>query len=80
MRFLNSDGREIHWDFIRAAISSVANTAICPMQDVLGLGSEARMNMPARPEGNWQWRLGEDQLLPELSDRLRLLCRTYGRA
>ncbi len=79
LRYLGSDGHEIHWDFIRLAISSVANTAIFPMQDVLGLGSEARMNLPARAEGNWLWRLLEDQLVPELSERLLDLSRTYGR-
>jgi 4-alpha-glucanotransferase len=79
LSYLNSDGSEIHWDFIRAALASVADTAIFPMQDVLGLGSEARMNLPATAEGNWQWRLNEDQIRPELSSRLRQMCRTYGR-
>ena len=49
--------REIHWDFIRAVESSVARTAIIPLQDVLGLGSEARFNTPASTAGNWSWRL-----------------------
>ena len=79
LSYLHSDGSEIHWDFIRAAMASVADTAIFPMQDVLGLGSEARMNLPATAEGNWQWRLSKDQLRPGLSARLRQMCRTYGR-
>ncbi len=77
--YLASDGREIHWDFIRAALSSVANLAIFPMQDLLGLGTEARMNLPARQEGNWIWRLQEDQICPEAGRRLREMSRIYGR-
>ena len=49
-------GDEIHWALIRAAYASVAARAIVPMQDVLGLGSEARINTPAAPAGNWTWR------------------------
>jgi 4-alpha-glucanotransferase len=79
LRYVQSDGREIHWDFIRLAIASVADTAVYPMQDVLGLGSEARMNVPATTGGNWTWRCREDSLSPELSARLRVLVRTYGR-
>ena len=56
--------REIHWDFIRAALASVADTAIVPLQDVLGLGSEARMNLPGRARGNWRFRLSWEQLTP----------------
>jgi 4-alpha-glucanotransferase len=79
LRYLNSDGTEIHWDFIRAAVSSVAETAMFPLQDVLGLGSEARMNLPARAKENWRWRFEESQLTPDLSSRLRELNRLYGR-
>ena len=79
LEYLGSDGREIHWSFIRAAVSSVAEIAIFPLQDVLGLGSEARMNMPARSENNWRWRFEEGQLTPDLSQRLRELNRIYGR-
>lgn len=59
LRYLNTDGREIHWDLIRAALASVADTAIVPMQDLLGLGAGARMNMPGSSSGNWRWRLTE---------------------
>jgi 4-alpha-glucanotransferase len=79
LRYLNSDGAEIHWDLIRAAISSVADTAVYPLQDVLGLGSEARMNLPSCPAGNWRWRFQAEQLQPGLGDRLRELNRLYGR-
>ncbi len=80
LRYLNSDGSEIHWDFIRAAVASVADTAIFPLQDVLGLGSEARMNLPAQAENNWQWRFLPEQLTPDMLLRLRDLCRIYGRS
>jgi 4-alpha-glucanotransferase len=79
LRYLNSDGSEIHWDFIRAAVSSAADIAIFPLQDVLGLGSEARMNRPSSSENNWRWRFLPEQLKPELGARLRELNRTYGR-
>jgi 4-alpha-glucanotransferase len=79
LRYISSDGREIHWDFIRTALSSVADRAIFPMQDALGLGSEARMNVPASVENNWSWRMRAEQVTPELSARLLGLSRTYGR-
>jgi 4-alpha-glucanotransferase len=78
-RYMHSDGREVHWDFIRLAMASVADTAIFPLQDVLGLGTEARMNRPASVENNWRWRFGENDLRPELSARLRVMCELYGR-
>jgi 4-alpha-glucanotransferase len=65
LRYTGATGLEIHWDMIRLAHSSVADTAIVPLQDVLGLGSSARMNVPGRPTGNWTWRFrpGEIDLL-----------------
>jgi 4-alpha-glucanotransferase len=77
--YLGTDGEEIHWDLIRAAFASVAETAIVPLQDVLGLGSEARMNVPARASGNWRWRYRREQLTPALRKRLRRLTEIYGR-
>lgn len=77
--YAGSDGREPHWDFIRLALSSVANTAIFPVQDVLGLGSEARMNVPGTALGNWIYRCRAEQLSQSVSDRLALLCSTYER-
>jgi 4-alpha-glucanotransferase len=79
LAYLDSDGRAINWDFIRAAYASVADTALVPMQDVLGLGSEARMNTPATTSGNWAWRLPAGALGAELAGRLRTLAELYGR-
>ena len=62
--YLGGDGREIEWALIRAAYDSVAERAIVPLQDVLGLGSEARMNTPAEPAGNWTWRAPDGCLAP----------------
>ncbi len=62
--------RAIVWSMIRAAADSVANVAIYPLQDVLELGSEARMNRPAAANGNWSWRFGLDDLKPEFAQRL----------
>ena len=78
-KYLHSNGREIHWDMIRAVSASVADVAVFQMQDVLGLGSEARMNTPATTDGNWQWRVSADVLTDELSSRLRELAEMYGR-
>lgn len=70
----------INWDLIRLALGSVANQAIIPVQDLLGLGSEARMNYPSRPAGNWVWRYPAGALTNEIGDRLRMLTQIYGRA
>ncbi|MBZ5646454.1 MAG: 4-alpha-glucanotransferase [Acidobacteriia bacterium] len=67
----SSDG--VHWDFIRAAIGSVADLCVIPLQDVLGLGSEARMNVPSKPDGNWSWRYKPGALTPALAERLATL-------
>jgi 4-alpha-glucanotransferase len=77
--YLGRDGSDISWDFIRLALASVAEMAIVPMQDVLGLGSEARMNTPGLAAGNWGWRLTSDMLTLALVERLRGLSTTYGR-
>lgn len=79
LRYLGTEGREIHWDLIRLAWSSVAQLAIAPAQDLLGLGAEARMNLPGTIEGNWSWRLQPGQLTPPIARRLRELTGTYGR-
>ena len=65
-----ANDHEIVWDMIRAAADSVANISIYPLQDVLELGSEARMNRPGANSGNWTWRVGLDDLKPEFSARL----------
>lgn len=79
LKYLGTDGSEINWDFIRTALSSVANTAIIPMQDLLGCGSEARMNVPARESGNWAWRYRKNQLTDGMIDRLAEMTEIYGR-
>jgi len=71
---------DISWEMIRLAMSSVADTVIIPMQDIIGLGEEARMNLPSTTKGNWQWRLQPDQLTQSMVERLRDLTETYGRA
>jgi 4-alpha-glucanotransferase len=63
----------IHWSLIRAALNSPANFAIVPMQDVLGLGPDARMNTPSRIEGNWGWRFEPEVLGRSLAQKLRLI-------
>ena len=76
---LATPATEIHWDLIRCACASVADTALYPLQDVLGLGSEHRMNYPGRGEGFWEWRFSWDQVRPEHAQRLAHLCRIYRR-
>jgi len=71
---------EAHHAFMRLAMMSVAETVIIPMQDVLGLGEEARMNRPSTRMGNWQWRLGKGQLTSGVARELRMLASTYGRS
>ena len=77
--YLSSDGSKIHWDMISLALRSPANTAVYPLQDVLGLGSEARMNVPGREEGNWSWRFQWEQLTPEIEQRLHRLTQEANR-
>ena len=78
--YLNSrSDDEIHWDAIRGAWSSVANMAISPVQDFLGLGSEARINTPGVASGNWQWRLKQGVLTNELAERIAKLTKIYSR-
>jgi len=76
---LAAEGREVHWDLIRAAMASVADTAIVPMQDVLGLASEARMNFPGQGDGWWRWRFSWQQVRPEHASRLAHLARLFRR-
>jgi len=80
LKYLNTDGTEIHWDLIRAIWASVAHTAITPLQDLLGIGTEGRMNLPASTSGNWYWRYAEGSITPETIERLREMTETYGRS
>ena len=78
-RYVARDGSDAAWDFIRLAWSSVADLAIAPLQDVLGLGSEARMNLPGRPFGNWAWRFRTGAVTPEMVARLADMTEIYDR-
>ena len=79
LQYLNTDGSQIHWDFIRAVLSSVADTAILPVQDLLGLGNEARMNLPNSSSGNWSWRVEAGAFTEEIAGKLLELTRLFGR-
>ncbi len=78
--YLSSDGSQIQWDLIALALRSPANTAVYPLQDVLGLGSEARMNVPGRESGNWSWRFRWEQLTKEIEKRLSSLTQESNRS
>jgi len=79
LQYVGTDGTEIHWDMIRLALGSVACMAIFPLQDVLGLGTQARMNLPGTLRGNWEWRFTKEMLIPSIQERLRELTRIYDR-
>ena len=78
-RYMNTDGCNIHWDFIRTCLGSVARYAIFPMQDVLGLGTEGRMNTPGVGTNNWSWRYSKDALSDSLAKGLLEITKLYGR-
>jgi 4-alpha-glucanotransferase len=71
---------EIHWEFIRLLMMSSANMVIVPMQDILGLGNEARLNFPGKGQGNWEWRFSPGQWTCSLEEKLANMSQTYGRA
>ena len=77
--YLGGDGSDISWDLIRAALESVAVCAIVPVQDVFGLGSEGRMNLPGQGAGNWTWRARREDFMPERAARFRRLVELTGR-
>jgi 4-alpha-glucanotransferase len=68
---LGTDGSEIHWEFIEAVWNSDAVLAVTTIQDLLGLGSEARFNRPGTASSNWRWRVTVDELDPDVGERLR---------
>ncbi|MDE2564815.1 MAG: 4-alpha-glucanotransferase [Burkholderiales bacterium] len=78
--YLSTDGHDMAWTLIRAALASVADTAVHPMQDILSLPTECRMNYPGQESGWWGWRFEWGQLHPWHAGRLLELCRLYGRA
>lgn len=71
---------QIHLELIAAVANSAAHTVVYPIQDLLGLGNEARVNTPGEPDGNWQWRCPSGMLTPELANKLRQLSTSAGRA
>ncbi|MCI1930752.1 MAG: 4-alpha-glucanotransferase [Clostridia bacterium] len=78
-RYMNTPANRPSWDLIRLAMSSAADTAIFPLQDVLELGSEARMNTPGTESGNWQWRYKKGDLTEERINELKYLCKIFKR-
>lgn len=78
--YLGTDGHDMPWTFIRTSMASVADTAVHPMQDVLALPTEARMNFPGQTSGWWRWRFDWAQVQPWHAGRLAELTRLYGRA
>ena len=79
LRYLGADGREINWTVIRALMASVADVVIIPMQDVLGLGSESRMNKPGVASGNWSWRMPPGAFKSHYRQRLLEMAEVYDR-
>ncbi len=79
LEYLGSSGRQVHWDLIRVASMSVADLAIFPLQDLLGLGSRARMNIPGTAVGNWTWRFPEAELTRFVAERMATFASLYGR-
>jgi len=80
MRYTASNGQAMHWDMLRLGWMSPARTAIAPIQDVLGLGADARMNIPGTARGNWSFRLTRGELSARAAKSLAELTVTYGRA
>jgi 4-alpha-glucanotransferase len=79
VRYAHSDGKEIHWDFVRLALGSVASLALIPMQDILGFGTDCRMNLPSTSSGNWRWRCGSRHFTEGICQRLKDETLFYGR-
>ena len=80
LHITDEDREETVWAFIRLTLSSVADTAVIPMQDYLCLGSEARINHPSTLGTNWKWRMKKDAWTDELTDRIQRACKVYGRS
>ena len=78
-RYLNTDANIVHYDMIRAAMSSIAKFSIYPIQDILGFGSDCRMNTPSVAAGNWAFRFRADHLTPALAANLRQMTELFGR-
>ncbi len=80
MEYLGTDNfSDVHWQLIRAAFRTIADMVIIPMQDILGFGSEFRMNTPGTVEGNWLWKVTSNDITPALAEKLRKLGEMYNR-
>ncbi len=79
MKYTGSDGNDVCKDLIRLAYSSVADIVIIPLQDFLRLGSEARMNFPGKPDGNWSWRFKWEQITDKLIDEMKSFVEIFER-
>ena len=79
LAYLGQSEDSVNWGMIRAAANSVASLCVVPLQDVLSLGSEARMNVPSQDRGNWRWRFASDMLTPELAQKLATLAEVADR-
>ena len=79
MNSKHTEENEIHWDFICLAMRSVADTCIIPVQDYLGLGSEARINIPSMLGDNWKWRMEKDSFSKPMIEKIKMLTELYGR-
>lgn len=78
-RYMNTDANSIHWDFLRTCLGTIADYAIIPMQDILGLGEEGRMNVPGVAENNWAWRYRKEDISEGLAEGLKETTKLYGR-
>jgi len=78
-RYLGRDGSDMAWDLVRLATMSVADTAVIPLQDLMNLGNEARMNLPSTESGNWQWRYTAEMLTAGMAAGLGEFAELYGR-
>ena len=79
LRFMSCDGSNVHWDFIRLAMSSVARYVLFPIQDIFGLDSSGRMNTPGTDTDNWTWRYEKERLNPGTAAYLKELSELFGR-
>ena len=79
LQYLDSDGKDLNWDFIRAAISSVADISIFPLQDIFGLDNRGRMNFPSTTSGNWNWRYKNKDLSSKIAHRLAAMVEMFSR-
>ncbi len=78
-RYMNTDGNSVHWDFLRTCFGTIATYAVVPMQDILGIGKDGRMNTPGEAMDNWSWRYRKEALTEGLAEGLCKVTQLYGR-